>query len=116
VKSGSAAGAARTEELTDFALDLMMDLYENELDYTRDLYGSVGLVDDVEHFLRYNANKALMNLGFEAVFGADQTAVSPAILASLAPDADENHDFFSGSGSSYVIARSVETEDEDWDF
>jgi ribonucleoside-diphosphate reductase beta chain len=118
----AAAGAAREElaaRLGDFALDLMMDLYQNELDYTRSLYGPVGpesLVADVERFLAYNANKALMNLGFEAVFGADQTAVSPAILASLAPDADENHDFFSGSGSSYVIARSVETEDEDWDF
>jgi ribonucleoside-diphosphate reductase beta chain len=25
-------------------------------------------------------------------------------------------DFFSGSGSSYVIGRAVVTEDEDWDF
>ncbi|MDR2380704.1 MAG: class 1b ribonucleoside-diphosphate reductase subunit beta [Bifidobacteriaceae bacterium] len=106
----------RRPELNDFALDLMMDLYANEVDYTRSLYAEVGLVSDVERFLGYNANKALMNLGFEAVFGPDLTAVSPAILASLAPDADENHDFFSGSGSSYVIARSVETEDEDWDF
>ena len=30
--------------------------------------------------------------------------------------ADENHDFFSGSGSSYVIGNAVVTEDEDWDF
>ena len=30
--------------------------------------------------------------------------------------ADENHDFFSGSGSSYVIGKAVNTEDEDWDF
>lgn len=29
---------------------------------------------------------------------------------------DENHDFFSGSGSSYVIGKAVVTEDEDWDF
>jgi ribonucleoside-diphosphate reductase beta chain len=110
------AGGGRAEELGGFALDLMMELYLNELEYTRDLYSGVGLTEDVERFLGYNANKALMNLGFEAVFGPDQTGVSPAILASLAPDADENHDFFSGSGSSYVIARSVETEDEDWAF
>ena len=25
-------------------------------------------------------------------------------------------DFFSGSGSSYVIGKAVTTEDEDWDF
>jgi hypothetical protein len=29
---------------------------------------------------------------------------------------DENHDFFSGSGSSYVIGKAVVTEDEDWNF
>ncbi len=28
----------------------------------------------------------------------------------------ENHDFFSGSGSSYVIGKAEATEDEDWDF
>jgi ribonucleoside-diphosphate reductase beta chain len=113
---GLAGDRERAEALQDFALDLMMELHANEVEYTRSLYGGVGLADDVERFLAYNANKALMNLGFEAVFGPEQTAVSPAILAALAPDADENHDFFSGSGSSYVIARSVETEDEDWAF
>jgi ribonucleotide reductase beta subunit family protein with ferritin-like domain len=30
--------------------------------------------------------------------------------------AEQNHDFFSGSGSSYVIGKAVVTEDEDWDF
>jgi ribonucleoside-diphosphate reductase beta chain len=42
--------------------------------------------------------------------------VNPAILSALSPNADENHDFFSGSGSSYVIGKAVNTEDEDWDF
>ena len=28
----------------------------------------------------------------------------------------QNHDFFSGSGSSYVIGKAVNTEDADWDF
>ena len=28
---------------------------------------------------------------------------------------DQNHDFFSGSGSSYVIGKAVVTE-EDWNF
>lgn len=34
------------------------------------------------------------------------------------PNADENYDFFSGSGSSYVIGKAIETEDEDedWEF
>jgi ribonucleoside-diphosphate reductase beta chain len=29
---------------------------------------------------------------------------------------DQNHDFFAGSGSSYVIGKAVVTEDEDWNF
>ncbi len=42
--------------------------------------------------------------------------MNPAILAALSPNADENHDFFSGSGSSYVMGKTIETEDEDWNF
>jgi ribonucleoside-diphosphate reductase beta chain len=57
-----------------------------------------------------------MNLGFEVLFPKDTTNVSAAILSSLSPNSDENHDFFSGSGSSYVIAKHESTEDEDWDF
>jgi ribonucleoside-diphosphate reductase subunit beta nrdF2 len=57
-----------------------------------------------------------MNLGYEALFPADATDVNPAILSALSPNADENHDFFSGSGSSYVIGTAEATTDDDWDF
>lgn len=103
-------------EIKDFAFALLFDLYENEVKYTEALYDSVGLTEDVKKFLHYNANKALMNLGFEALFPASVTDVNPAILSALSPNSDENHDFFSGSGSSYVIGKAVTTEDEDWDF
>ena len=93
-----------------------MDLYENEELYTETLYDPLGLTEDVKKFLKYNANKALMNLGYDAMFPAEDCDVNPAILASLSPGADENHDFFSGSGSSYVIGAAEDTEDEDWDF
>ena len=42
--------------------------------------------------------------------------MSPAILSALNPGGDENHDFFSGSGSSYVIGKAENTTDDDWDF
>lgn len=106
----------RQEELKAYTFDLLYELYENEEQFTADLYDPLGLTEDVKKFLRYNANKALMNLGYEALFPADETNVNPAILAALSPNADENHDFFSGSGSSYVIGEIVDTEDEDWDF
>ncbi|WP_431709420.1 class 1b ribonucleoside-diphosphate reductase subunit beta [Glutamicibacter uratoxydans] len=108
--------AQRREELKDYTFELLMELYENEVQYTHELYDPVGLSEDVKKFLHYNANKALMNLGYEAMFPAAVTNVSPAILAALSPNADENHDFFSGSGSSYVIGKAVNTEDEDWEF
>ncbi|MCZ9300702.1 class 1b ribonucleoside-diphosphate reductase subunit beta [Corynebacterium marquesiae] len=103
-------------ELKEYTFDLVYDLYDNEIDYTEDLYDDLGWTEDVKRFLRYNANKALNNLGFEGLFPADETRVSPAILSSLSPNADENHDFFSGSGSSYVIGKAEDTTDDDWDF
>lgn len=110
------ADQARRDELKDYTFDLLFELYDNEESYTEDLYDPIGLTEDVKMFLRYNANKALMNLGYEALFPKDAVAVSPAILAALSPNADENHDFFSGLGSSYVMGKAVNTEDEDWEF
>ncbi len=107
---------AARQDLKDYTFSLMYELYDNEVQYTQDLYDEVGLTEDVKKFLHYNANKALMNLGYEAMFPASVTNVSPAILSALSPNADENHDFFSGSGSSYVIGKAEATEDEDWDF
>ncbi|SFG25133.1 ribonucleoside-diphosphate reductase class Ib beta subunit [Corynebacterium spheniscorum] len=108
--------AERREALKDYTFELLYELYENETQYTEDLYDDLGWTEDVKRFLRYNANKALNNLGYEGLFPADETRVSPAILSALSPNADENHDFFSGSGSSYVIGKAENTEDEDWDF
>lgn len=107
---------AERAEIKDYTFNLLFELYDNEVEYTQDLYDELGLTEDVKKFLRYNANKALMNLGYEALFPRDETDVNPAILSSLSPNADENHDFFSGSGSSYVIGKAVNTEDDDWDF
>ncbi len=107
---------AQREELKNYTFELLFELYDNEVEYTQDLYDEVGLTEDVKKFLRYNANKALNNLGYEGLFPKDETDVNPAILSALSPNADENHDFFSGSGSSYVIGKAVNTEDDDWDF
>jgi ribonucleoside-diphosphate reductase beta chain len=107
---------AARQDIKDYAFSLLYELYDNEIQYTQDLYDEVGLTEDVKKFLHYNANKALMNLGYEAMFPATVTDVNPAILSALSPNADENHDFFSGSGSSYVIGKAVATEDDDWDF
>ncbi|WP_353707367.1 class 1b ribonucleoside-diphosphate reductase subunit beta [Cellulosimicrobium sp. ES-005] len=110
------ASPRRRRDLHDFTHDLLRELYDLELAYTADVFDDLGLTADAQGFVRYNANKALMNLGYDSLFTAEDTRVSPEVLAALSPGADENHDFFSGSGSSYVIGRAVETNDHDWDF
>ncbi|MGO1345992.1 MAG: class 1b ribonucleoside-diphosphate reductase subunit beta [Bifidobacterium psychraerophilum] len=104
------------QEMERYTMDLLDKLYDLELRYSRDIYQDFDFMDDVEAFVRYNANKALMNLGYPARFSAKETAVSPEILAALSPASDENHDFFSGSGSSYVMGHSETTDDDDWAF
>lgn len=107
---------ARKDELKAYTYDLLMELYENEEEYTQELYDPLGLTEDVKKFLRYNANKALQNLGYDALFAKASTEVSAAVMSALDPTGSETHDFFSGSGSSYVIAKTEAAEDEDFDF
>lgn len=104
-----------SEEYQDYAYELLMRLYDLELKYTRSLYDDVGLSEDVISFLHYNANKALANLGYPALFPDGICEFNPAVRAALSLES-ENHDFFSGSGSSYVMGKAVETEDGDWNF
>lgn len=101
-------------KLCDFAKDFLLELYEIECKYTEDLYDFLSLTPCVKSYLRFNANRALHNLGMESLFPDQICEVSPTILASLSPASDENHDFFSGSGSSYVIGKQEATTDDDW--
>lgn len=107
---------AEREDIKDYAYELLQKLYDNEVLYTADLYDTIGLTEDVKKFLRYNANKALNNLGYEALFPDTETQVNPAILSALSPNSGDNHDFFSGAGSTYVIGKTESTTDDDWDF
>lgn len=106
----------RQEYYKQFTYDLLEELYENEVQYTRDIYDELGLTEDVTAFLHYNANKALNNLGFDALFPAELAQFNPGVMASLNPAGDTTHDFFSGSGSSYVVKGVTATEDDDWNF
>lgn len=69
--------------IKDFAFYLMFELYQIEELYAESLYDSHGLTDEVKHFVRHNANKALLNLGYEALFPDAVCQVSPDIIAAL---------------------------------
>lgn len=104
------------DKIKDDTLELLLDLYDNELHYTRDLYDPIGWTEDVSAYIRLNANKAMMNLGWEGIFPTETTRCHPAVMTALDPGKGENHDFFSGSGSSYFMATAEATTDGDWDF
>lgn len=108
----------RQAELKQFADDLLYDLYENEERYSESVYDALGLTEHVKVFLKYNANKAFQNLGFDAPYSKEETRVSPNVLSSLNPESDETHDFFSAKGSAYKLGSTKveEAQDEDWDF
>lgn len=92
--------------------ELMYDLYENEAKYTDEIYGELGLTGDVKEYIKYNANKALMNLGFEEEFEIKE--VNPIVLNGLNVETTQ-HDFFSKKSTNYEKALEVvHLHDEDF--
>ena len=55
-------------------------------------------------------------MGLEGVFPEDESKVAPEIMSAIDPGGNENFDFFSGSGSSYIMGTAEATTDEDWHF
>ncbi|MEK8128469.1 class 1b ribonucleoside-diphosphate reductase subunit beta [Paenibacillus filicis] len=107
-----------SEEEQDEALEtlqgLLRYLHANEEQYTEQLYASIGLADDVKAFLRYNANKAMMNLGQEPLFEDEE--INPIVLNGISTRTKQ-HDFFSKKGNGYVRALHMETlTDDDFKF
>ncbi|MFY4671757.1 class 1b ribonucleoside-diphosphate reductase subunit beta [Bacillus anthracis] len=98
------------QEVQKETRELLMELYEIEMAYTEEIYTSIGLVEDVNRFVRYNANKGLMNLGLEPKF--EEEEINPIVLNGLRTDT-KNHDFFSVKGNGYVKATNVEKLSDD---
>lgn len=88
-------------------------LMENEENYTKLIYEGTGLEDEVINFLRFNANTAMNNLGFEAVY--EVATVNPIVLNGLSTET-KTHDFFSTKGNGYQKGVYEELEDEDFNF
>ncbi|MCM3267926.1 class 1b ribonucleoside-diphosphate reductase subunit beta [Paenibacillus elgii] len=101
-------------DVTETLLGLLRYLHGNEERYTEQLYSSVGLVDEVKAFLRYNANKALMNLGQDPLF--EEEEINPIVLNGISTRTKQ-HDFFSKKGNGYVRTIHVEPlTDDDFRF
>lgn len=98
----------------DWMYNLLYDLYDNEERYTEALYDDVGWTDDVKVFLRYNANKALMNLGQNPLFPDTADDVNPIVMNGLSTGT-ANHDFFSQVGNGYLLGHVAAMKDQDYD-
>jgi ribonucleoside-diphosphate reductase beta chain len=101
------------KKLNKFVTNLLLDLYDNELLYTEEVYDQVGLTHDVKKFLRYNANKAMTNLGFEPHF--EEEEVNPVVMNGLNTKT-KSFDFFSMKGNGYQKATVEPLKDEDFTF
>ena len=86
-------------------------LMENEENYTRLIYEGTGLEEEVINFLKYNANTAMNNLGFEAVY--EVSPINPIVLNGLSTET-KTHDFFSTKGNGYQKGKYEELQDEDF--
>ena len=104
------------KKLLDWMYPLLEDLMENELAYTEEIYSPIGIAEDVKNFVRYNANKSLQNMGFQAYYeNADLSDVNPIVMNGISIETS-NHDFFSQVGAGYLMGDAESMVDEDYDF
>ncbi|MFD2116275.1 class 1b ribonucleoside-diphosphate reductase subunit beta [Paenibacillus yanchengensis] len=102
------------EAIRKEVMELLEELHANEESYTEDLYSSIGLADEVMAYVRYNANKALMNLGFDPYF--PEEPINPIVFNGISTHTRQ-HDFFSKKGNGYIRTLNVEPlTDEDFIF
>ena len=100
-------------KIKNWAYDLLFELYQNEEKYTEELYDEIGWTEEVKVFLRYNANKALMNLGLDPLFTESANDVNPIVMNGISTGTS-NHDFFSQVGNGYLIGQVEATQDSDY--
>lgn len=103
------------EEYKDWVYDTLMELYENEVKYASDLYDEIGWTEKVKTFMRYNANKALQNLGLDPLFGDTAEDVDPLVLNGISTGTN-NNDFFSTVGNGYLLGEVEPMSDEDYNY
>lgn len=98
-------------ELKQWGYQLLIDIYENECRYTEDVYAETGLSSEVKKYIRYNANKAMMNLNWDVMFEDEE--INPMVLNGI-NNQGSTMDFFSAKGI-YTISKSEPITDSTFD-
>ncbi len=97
---------ATKQHITAQVMQLMEDLYALEIEYTKELYTDLGLVDEVLTYVQYNADRALENMGIEPHFNVLEKDVNPIVINGI-DTGTKNHDFFSTKGNGYIKTTNV---------
>lgn len=92
--------------------NLLEELMTNEDLYTEEIYADIHLDNEVKHFIRFNANNAMMNLGREAYYDVDD--VNPIVLNGLSTQT-KTFDFFSNKGNGYQKGKVAPITDATFD-
>lgn len=100
-------------QLYSWLEDYLKIIYAEEAELIDEIYDPVGLSHDVKIFVRYNANKAMMNLGFDPYFEYEE--VNPVVLNGLNTET-KTMDNFSMKGNGYQKMKSESVKDMDFIF
>ena len=103
----------KQDDLKMWGYSLLLDLYQNEMRYTDDVYAETGLSPEVKAYVRYNANKALVNLGLDPMFPEEE--VNPVVMNGIRNEGS-TYDFFSQKGSTYQVGRVSPITEKTFDF
>lgn len=82
------------ENIHDWVYNLSDSLYDNELYHINLLYSHTGLEEEVEHYIHYTLNKALMNLGQEPKYPENVETLDPILTTGLMESAMIEDFFF----------------------
>lgn len=93
--------------------ELLDELMENECGYTEEIYADIHLDNEVKKFLKYNANKALMNLARDTYYEEDE--INPIVQNGLSTET-KTFDFFSNKGNGYQKGKVVPVTDDTFAF
>lgn len=93
-------------------VELMESLYMLEISYTKELYEELGLEEEVLTYVKYNADRALENLGMDKYFKVEREDVNPLVLNGIDTNT-KNHDFFSTKGNGYIKSTNLAPIDDD---
>ena len=103
-------------ELRDWTFDLFVDLVKNELTYIEHIYYETDWLEEIKGFVRQQANKALISLGFNPLY--PETSVSNTHVDSINAILTKvtHHEAGSQSSISFQFDKEDAMNEEDYDF